>query len=177
MTMAVSTAVLYSWSLQSQACYTVLVMVSFPLDIPRSGLAKEFFAEADNFGIPVWSVPVWDCYPPPPPPPPPPHPALYPDSHPVWEWCNVTMVDHPPQRKTVQYTTPYIFFQIMYYVERYVRWGCILNCFMPSTLLVFLLFAVPTDLHTSNATRQARFRLRLCDFLHSYRFWPVWPNK
>ena len=25
------------------------------------------------------------------------------------------------------------------YVERYVRWGCILNCFMPSPLLVFLL--------------------------------------
>ena len=50
--------------------------------------------------------------------------------------------------KTVQYTTPYIFFSLyMYYVERYVRWGCILNCFMPSSLLVFLLFAVLLSLH------------------------------
>ena len=35
----------------------------------------------------------------------------------------------------------------MYYVEKYVRWCCILNCFMPSSLLVFLLFAVLLSLH------------------------------
>ena len=35
----------------------------------------------------------------------------------------------------------------MYYVERYVRWCCILNCFMPSSLLVFILFAVLLSLH------------------------------
>ena len=38
MTMAVPSAVLYSWRLQSQARYTVLVMVSFPLDIPTCTL-------------------------------------------------------------------------------------------------------------------------------------------
>ena len=44
-----------------------------------------------------------------------------------------------------QYTTPYILFSLyMYYAERYVRWGCILNCFMPSSLLVF---AVLLSLH------------------------------
>ena len=32
-------------------------------------------------------------------------------------------------------------------MERYVRWGCILNCFMPLSLLVFLLFAVLLSLH------------------------------
>ena len=53
--------------------------------------------------------------------------------------------------KTVQYTTPY-----MYYVERYARWGCILNCFIPSSLLVF---AVLLSLH-----------LHAFSFLHLYTF-------
>ena len=52
------------------------------------------------------------------------------------------------RHKTVQYTTPYILFSLYrYYVERHLRWGCILNCFMPSSLLVFLLFAVLLSLH------------------------------
>ena len=34
------------------------------------------------------------------------------------------------------------------YVERYVRWGCILKCFMPSSLLAF---AVLLSLHLMNS--------------------------